>query len=68
MPPEAPYLPSDELSVVLAKVELINTATKMVAARVMRGLWGILSALTDGPLNLSEIMSKLNMNLTPVLD
>ena len=46
MPPEAPYLPSDELSVVLAKT--INTTTKMAAARVMRALRGIVGFNNSG--------------------
>ena len=39
MPPVAPEMPCDELSVVLAK--MINTTSKIAAARVMRALRGI---------------------------
>ena len=46
MPPEPPEMPPDGLSVVLAK--MVNTTSKMAAARVMRALRGIVGFNNSG--------------------
>ena len=46
MPPDPPEMPSDGLSVVLAR--MINATSKMAAARVMRALRGIVGFNNSG--------------------
>ena len=67
MPPDAPEMPSEGLSVVLAK--MINTTSKMAAARVMRILRGISfysrllqKKLTDAVNELKPIFIKFEAN------
>ena len=67
MPPEPPEMPCNELSVVLAK--MINTTSKMAAARVMRALRGICANNNIGSeiLNLLIIELKIKNQLYPSL-
>jgi len=67
VPPDAPEMPSEGLSVVLAK--MINTTSKMVAARFMRILRGISfyrrllqKNLTDAVNELKPIFIKFEAN------
>ena len=67
VPPEHPEMPSDGLSGLLAK--MINTTSKMAAARVMRALRGICANnnIRSEILNLLIIKLKIKNQLYPSL-